>query len=196
MSSVRQSSLDLSGLGGDGGGSMELSSDVSAATMTTTLDASGGSGYYNSSPLTLQQQPSTPGSASDAASAALPMKLGSLQEFVTHMCDTSEMGPGRFSASDVHRIGILDIRLFNTDRHAGNMLVRAARTPSSSSNNLRGGGALLPNEQQYELIPIDHGFCLPETLEACYFEWLHWPQVIGQLLQESGFMGCRVCGTI
>ncbi len=42
-----------------------------------------------------------------------------------HECDTSEMGTSRFSASDVHRIGILDIRLFNTDRHAGNMLVRA-----------------------------------------------------------------------
>jgi hypothetical protein len=24
----------------------------------------------------------------------------------------------------VHRIGILDIRIFNTDRHAGNLLVR------------------------------------------------------------------------
>ncbi len=34
-------------------------------------------------------------------------------------CDTSEMGPGRFSVRDVHRIGILDVRLFNTDRHAG-----------------------------------------------------------------------------
>jgi len=30
----------------------------------------------------------------------------------------------------------------------------------------------------YELIPIDHGFCLPETLEAPYFEWLHWPQAM------------------
>jgi hypothetical protein len=54
----------------------------------------------------------------------LPMKLGSLQEFVWHDCDTSELGPSRFSAADVHRIGILDIRLFNTDRHGGNMLVR------------------------------------------------------------------------
>ncbi len=37
-------------------------------------------------------------------------------------CDTSEMGPGRFSVRDVHRIGILDVRLFNTDRHAGGSL--------------------------------------------------------------------------
>lgn len=52
--------------------------------------------------------------------------LPASQEFVTHECDTSEMGAGRFSARDVHRIGILDLRLFNTDRHSGNMLVRAA----------------------------------------------------------------------
>jgi hypothetical protein len=25
---------------------------------------------------------------------------------------------------DVHRLGILDIRLYNTDRHSGNILVR------------------------------------------------------------------------
>ncbi|CAI0390358.1 unnamed protein product [Linum tenue] len=29
---------------------------------------------------------------------------------------------------------------------------------------------------QVELIPIDHGLCLPETLEDPYFEWIHWPQ--------------------
>jgi len=27
------------------------------------------------------------------------------------------------------------------------------------------------------LIPIDHGFCLPEALEPPYFEWLHWAGV-------------------
>lgn len=27
-----------------------------------------------------------------------------------------------------------------------------------------------------ELIPIDHGLCLPESLEDPYFEWIHWPQ--------------------
>lgn len=98
---------------------------------------------------------------------SLPMKLGSLQEFVPHECDTSEMGSSRFLTKDVHRIGILDIRLFNTDRHAGNMLARAAK---ESSDNLL---AL-----QYELVPIDHGFCLPETLESPYLEWLHWPQAM------------------
>jgi hypothetical protein len=37
----------------------------------------------------------------------LPMKLGSMQEFVQHECDTTEMGPSKFSKKDVHRIGIM-----------------------------------------------------------------------------------------
>lgn len=103
----------------------------------------------------------------------LPMKLGSLQEFVAHEGDTSEMGTSRFNVSDVHRIGILDIRLYNTDRHAGNILVRKPSS-SASSASLR----TLLTDSCYQLIPIDHGFCLPEALEGAYFEWLHWPQAM------------------
>ncbi len=105
----------------------------------------------------------------------LQLKLGSMQEFVAHDCDTSELGPSRFSTRDVHRIGLLDIRLFNTDRHAGNMLVRKPRQQGSSMN-LSALTRLV--DAQYELVPIDHGFCLPEALEAPYFEWLYWPQVL------------------
>lgn len=94
-----------------------------------------------------------------------------------HQCDTTEMGPSRFSARDVHRIGILDIRLFNTDRHAGNMLVRTPRSAVASSADLK-SRMVAAAEAQYELVPIDHGFCLPEALEAPYFEWLHWPQTV------------------
>lgn len=82
------------------------------------------------------------------------------------------MGASRFAARDVHRIGILDIRIWNTDRHAGNILVRR---PRESSLGLSGLAKLDFN--QLELVPIDHGFCLPESLEPPYFEWLHWPQV-------------------
>eukprot|EP00798_Chlamydomonas_sp_ICE-L_P019973 gene19973-26684_t len=108
----------------------------------------------------------------------LPMKLGSLQEFVSSECDTSEMGPARFSVTDVHRIGILDVRLFNTDRHAGNMLVR----PSKESSTVH--DSRMRNETR-ELVPIDHGFCLPETLEAPYFEWLHWTQAMQPFSDEE-----------
>jgi hypothetical protein len=117
------------------------------------------------------------------------LKLGSLQEFVHHLADTNEMGSSRFRTRDVHAIGILDIRLFNTDRHAGNILVRepvsapcdlsscrhGMRT-MSSINAAAAAAAAVVSAGSYELIPIDHGFCLPEALEAPYFEWLHWPQ--------------------
>ncbi|KGN47773.1 phosphatidylinositol 4-kinase gamma 7 [Cucumis sativus] len=89
-------------------------------------------------------------------------KIASFQEFIPHDFDASDHGTSSFPVVAVHRIGILDIRVFNTDRHAGNLLVR----------KLDGVGRF----GQVELIPIDHGLCLPETLEDPYFEWIHWPQ--------------------
>ncbi|KAK8615569.1 hypothetical protein V6N13_017154 [Hibiscus sabdariffa] len=92
----------------------------------------------------------------------LVSKIASFQQFVQHDFDASDYGTSSFPVSAVHRIGILDIRIFNTDRHAGNILVR----------KLDGIGRF----GQVELIPIDHGLCLPEALEDPYFEWIHWPQ--------------------
>ncbi|KAK4741411.1 hypothetical protein SAY87_024999 [Trapa incisa] len=89
-------------------------------------------------------------------------KIASLQQFMLHDFDASDHGTSSFPVAAVHRIGILDIRIFNTDRHAGNLLVR----------KLGDTGRF----DQVELIPIDHGLCLPETLEDPYFEWIHWPQ--------------------
>jgi hypothetical protein len=91
-------------------------------------------------------------------------KIASLQQFIPHDYDASDHGTSGFPVSAVHRIGILDIRIFNTDRHAGNLLVRKLDT---------GAGKF---EAQTELIPIDRGLCLPESLEEPYFEWIHWPQ--------------------
>ncbi|XP_021816760.1 phosphatidylinositol 4-kinase gamma 7-like [Prunus avium] len=89
-------------------------------------------------------------------------KIASLQQFIPHDFDASDHGTSSFPVAAVHRIGILDIRILNTDRHAGNLLVR----------KLDGGGRF----GQVELVPIDHGLCLPESLEDPYFEWIHWPQ--------------------
>ncbi|KAK1419797.1 hypothetical protein QVD17_29146 [Tagetes erecta] len=91
-------------------------------------------------------------------------KIASFQQFIPHDFDASDHGTSSFPVSAVHRIGILDIRILNTDRHAGNLLVRKVK------NNDGNFG------QQVELIPIDHGLCLPESLEDPYFEWIHWPQ--------------------
>lgn len=111
--------------------------------------------------------------------APLPFKRGSLQEYVPHDCDSSDVGASRFPVRDIHRIGILDVRLFNTDRHAGNILVRrlppAARADSGAMPT---SAAALLEQPAYELIPIDHGFALPESLEPPYFEWQHWPQAM------------------
>jgi len=55
----------------------------------------------------------------------------------------------------------LDIRLVNTDRNDANILVK-----KNTSNSL-------------ELVPVDHGYCLPDFLEIawCDWCWLDWPQV-------------------
>ncbi|XP_047944966.1 phosphatidylinositol 4-kinase gamma 8-like [Salvia hispanica] len=93
------------------------------------------------------------------ASDSTPIhKIASLQRYVKHDSDAGDLGPSSFSVTRVHHIGILDVRLMNLDRHAGNILVRNGQARPS------------------ELIPIDHGFCLPEALDDPYFEWLHWPQ--------------------
>lgn len=93
-----------------------------------------------------------------------------------HDFDASEHGTSRFPVSQVHRIGILDLRILNTDRHAGNILVRKQK--SEDAVHLSGGAAWERSlgDDSVVLIPIDHGLCLPESLEDPYFEWLHWPQ--------------------
>uniref|UniRef100_A0ACD5VMZ6 Uncharacterized protein n=1 Tax=Avena sativa TaxID=4498 RepID=A0ACD5VMZ6_AVESA len=91
--------------------------------------------------------------------------VASIQRFVAHDYDAGELGPSRFSVQSVHRVGILDVRLLNIDRHAGNILVKNRPTGNGTTS-----------AAPLELVPIDHGLCLPEQLEDPYFEWLHWPQ--------------------
>ncbi|KAE8684774.1 putative 4-alpha-glucanotransferase [Hibiscus syriacus] len=100
------------------------------------------------------------------AISATPYKIASLQNFVPHDFDAGELGPAGFSVASVHRIGIFDLRILNLDRHAGNILVKK----KDQCENYAAGAA--------ELVPIDHGLCLPEFLDDPYFEWLHWPQAL------------------
>jgi hypothetical protein len=163
-----------------GAGGAGAPGDAGVTPAATLADGGGGSPGGAPSPLAPAAALPADGAADaltpeGSAAGALPLKLGSLQEFVPHAWDTSEVGASRFPVRDVHRIGALDLRLFNTDRHAGNILVRRAR----------GGGAAgappldaFPAAELHELIPIDHGFALPEGLEPPYFEWQHWPQAM------------------
>ncbi|KAF5460541.1 hypothetical protein F2P56_020405 [Juglans regia] len=86
------------------------------------------------------------------------VKIGSLQLFMKNDGSCEDIGPGAFLVDEVHKISVLDIRMANTDRHAGNILFRKGE----EGNNV--------------LIPIDHGYCLPENFEDCTFDWLYWPQ--------------------
>ncbi|KAL0592510.1 hypothetical protein ABG067_000074 [Albugo candida] len=90
------------------------------------------------------------------------LKEGSLQHIVSSSSSAEDMGTLRFSVSEVHKIGILDIRLFNTDRHAGIVLLS---TKGSEMNT-------------FLMTPIDHGMCLPsfEHLNGACFDWMSWPQ--------------------
>jgi len=84
-------------------------------------------------------------------------KSGSIQRFIPNIGDSLSMSSSRFSTEDVHNIGILDLRLLNMDRNGENLLVRKAG-------------------DQFRLIPIDHAYILPPTLDNLWFEWLHWRQ--------------------
>ncbi|KAJ4827844.1 Phosphatidylinositol 4-kinase gamma 4 [Turnera subulata] len=90
---------------------------------------------------------------------AVTAKIGSLQMFMENSGSCEDMGPGSFPVNEVHKISVLDIRMANADRHAGNILVGKD-----------------PEDGHTVLIPIDHGYCLPESFEDCTFEWLYWPQ--------------------
>jgi len=69
-----------------------------------------------------------------------------------------DIGPSIFPVKEVHKIGILDLHIFNTDRHGGNIL-------------------LCENDDgMYSLTPIDHGYSLPTSLDRAWFDWLTWPQ--------------------
>ena len=102
-------------------------------------------------------------------------KRGSLQRFVPESTDMSDMGPANIPAEEVQKVGILDILLFNMDRHEGNLLLLNDHQRSSKDS-----GSL-------SLVPIDHGLCLPEIisqhsgpnhelLRSIYFVWQNWPQ--------------------
>ncbi|KAK6947933.1 Ubiquitin-like domain [Dillenia turbinata] len=92
-------------------------------------------------------------------SSSKNVKIGSLQMFMKNNGSCEDMGPWGFPVDQVHKICVFDIRMANADRHAGNILISKEG-----------------NEGKIVLIPIDHGYCLPETFEDCTFDWLYWPQ--------------------
>lgn len=82
----------------------------------------------------------------------LTAKIGSLQMFMENNGSCEDMGPGAFPIKEVHKISVLDMRLANADRHAGNILI------SKEEEN-----------GQTTLIPIDHGYCLPTSVSSLFY---------------------------
>ena len=112
--------------------------------------------------FSLESSPSSSSSLGgrDAATLMSPSRLGSFQEFREHLCTSEDLGSSLFPVEDVQLIGLLDLRLFNLDRHLGNILVQA-----------------LP-DGKYSLVPIDHGYILPSfrCLSDAWFCWTSWRQ--------------------
>jgi len=85
-------------------------------------------------------------------------KIGSFQEYIMNDGASWDISPSAFPVKEVHKIGILDLHIFNTDRHGGNILICDG------------------DDGKYTLTPIDHGYSLPRNLERAWFDWLTWPQ--------------------
>jgi len=97
-------------------------------------------------------------------------KSGSLQQFVEFDETASDVSPSKYSVAMVHRIVILDLHIVNTDRNDQNILVRYDKTGNVAS-----------------LVPIDHGYSLPDTLNVLDLDWcwLNWSQLRQPLDEET-----------
>lgn len=92
-------------------------------------------------------------------------KMGALEDFGMPrlLPDACAFVPIR----EIQKIALLDLRLFNTDRHLGNLLL---------------GGDTAP----FTLVPIDHGCILPSWghLSEARFDWAFLPQAECPLSSE------------
>jgi len=140
----------------------------SSVPMTTVVEARHKAFNHNGSRLKLSQGGASVGKHSLSTSPtngnemSLQKKIGSCQDFVRSECSMDDLSPSKLSVDQVHKIAILDIRILNADRNAANLLCR--RNPDSD---------------EYELIPIDHGYCLRSVGDASWFDWcwLNWAQM-------------------
>jgi hypothetical protein len=139
---------------------------------------------------------------------------GTVHEFVKND-GSAEDNPGLMSKvlpESIQRIGILDIRIFNLDRHGGNILIKKrTTTPTNSTRSSShvdemsssmfliggegdGGGGGGEDDysnnntnEQIELTPIDHGLSLPSWthLGEAWFDWMYTPQANAPLTSNT-----------
>mmetsp|Transcript_2037 Transcript_2037/g.6101 ORF Transcript_2037/g.6101 Transcript_2037/m.6101 type:complete len:467 (+) Transcript_2037:171-1571(+) len=85
-------------------------------------------------------------------------KTGAFQVFQDNIGDADDFGPALFPTENIQRIAAFDLRVLNSDRHGGNLLV-------------------VKNETEHRLVPIDHGYILPDrVVSPTWPVWMQWPQ--------------------
>jgi hypothetical protein len=75
-----------------------------------------------------------------------------------------------FQINEVHKIGVLDLRILNLDRNTCNILVCNINHPKCCDIEC----SIDSDFCCWSLIPIDHGLSIPDTLEVSSYEiaWL------------------------
>lgn len=142
--------------------------------------------HFHSVPYTCLAEASDDGfNYTDNGNKRCP-KLGSFQEFVNHDTCMSDLSPSLLDIDEVHKIGLLDIRIMNVDRNDGNVLVSwvcPLVSPSGHTHDTSGGDGYTlkrkdSDEKKATLIPIDHGYCLPDriTVDPLDWCWFYWKQ--------------------
>jgi len=92
-------------------------------------------------------------------------KYGSLQKFIDKADIAGNFSSDLFDVDQVHKIGILDLRVLNCDRNDENILVLRKKKKNSEKS-------------YFKLIPIDHSLSLPDCIEIQEYEmcWMSWNQ--------------------
>jgi len=92
-------------------------------------------------------------------------KYGSIQRFVKSNDVAANFSSSLFDVKDIHKIGILDIRILNCDRNDENILVCKKRDKTTGKS-------------YYRLIPIDHSLSFPDCIKIQEYEmcWMGWDQ--------------------
>ncbi|KAJ1412423.1 hypothetical protein B484DRAFT_335811, partial [Ochromonadaceae sp. CCMP2298] len=96
-------------------------------------------------------------------------KLGSLQQFVPAGDTFEDISPSMVGVLELQRVALLDMRLLNGHAPAGS-----------------GSGPGSRYSDQYELVPIDHGYCFPQQLriDELDWTWFHCPHVAVEVQPE------------